>query len=129
MSVARTIRTGLNTAKMGEFVFNLIFGLGELLIAVVWDFFIPVVCYFTAVLLVPAATFGKVTVRYPKISGKMGWGLQHAIDRSAEGKIILSPALGAIIGLALWSLAVAVLLQYFSLTSPDIRAIQASNQS
>jgi hypothetical protein len=38
--------------------------------------------------------------------------LQDAIDRSAEGKIILSPALGAIIGLALWSLAVALLLQY-----------------
>jgi len=38
--------------------------------------------------------------------------LQEAIDRSAKGKIILSPALGAIIGLALWSLAAVVLLRY-----------------
>ena len=98
---------------MAETVVHLIVGLLELLFVVVWEW-LPVVCYVTAVLLVPAVTLGKIAVRFPR-NTEQSVRLRHkGIDRTPEGKIILSPALGSIIGFALWTLAltVAFVLRY-----------------
>jgi hypothetical protein len=87
---------------------ELLFGLLEMFLELFWGFFLPVICYFTAVLLVPAATFGKIAVEYPKNSAKLHWSWRNWIGISPQGKTILSPALGAIIGLTFWIFAAAL---------------------
>ena len=112
-SSTRTIGFGLGTTRMAETVVHLIIGLFELLFVIVWKW-VPVACYFTAVLFVPAVTLGKVAVRFPRNAEKSGRLRQKGIDRTPEGKIILSPAFGSIIGFALltFALTVAFVLRY-----------------
>jgi hypothetical protein len=93
---------------------DLILGLLELLVIVFWEL-LPAICYFTAVLLVPAATFGKIAVQYPKNPAKPRWRWQNSIGRYLQGRTIISPALGTIIGLAFWYFAgmLTIFYQYF----------------
>jgi len=57
---------------------------------------------------------GKIAVRFPRNAKKSVRLRQKGIDRTPEGKIILSPGLGSIIGFALWTfvLTVAFVLRY-----------------
>jgi hypothetical protein len=96
---------------MAAALVDLMIGLLELLLVVLFEF-LPALCYFTAVILVPATTFGKIAVQYPKNPAKPRWRWQNSIGGYLQGRTILSPALGAIIGLAFWIVAatLAILL-------------------
>jgi hypothetical protein len=78
---------------MAELIVNLIAGLLELLLWMVWEA-IPGLCYLTSVALVFAVTLGKVRVEFPKLSEKSYPSRRILRD----GRTILSPALGTIIG-------------------------------
>jgi hypothetical protein len=91
---------------MASFIFDLIAPLFELALWAVWWAIceaLPVVFYFTALALVFAATFGKVTVGFPERMTRVGWTGLLQITRIAEGRVILSPALGVIAGFVIWA--------------------------
>ncbi len=90
---------GTKILTMSTLIGDLIAGTLELLLWLVWEV-LPAVCYFTGVSLVFAGTLGRVAVEYPKKSAKLHWAWQ--IGRSPQGRAILSPSLGTIIGFSFW---------------------------
>ena len=69
--------------------------------------YLPAAFYLTSVMLLPWLTSGKVAVEHPRGAMNIAWGWRKWIDRSPEGKTILSPGLGELAGLVFW-MAVAV---------------------
>lgn len=67
--------------------------------------FLPAVFYFTSIVLVPAATLGKVVVPYPRKADKP----YRSWQRSPRGRLVLSPVLGTVFGFSFWAI-VAVLV-------------------
>ena len=93
-----------------EFIAGLFLPIVELVIWVVWKVIfdaLPALCYFTAFALLFAVTFGKVTVEFPKGMTRIGWTGFLQITRSGEGRVILSPALGVIVGFVIWAIIVS----------------------
>ncbi|WBL75674.1 hypothetical protein I3J27_21825 [Bradyrhizobium xenonodulans] len=68
---------------------------------------LPTIFYFTALALLFAVTFGKVTVEVPKGMTGIGWTGFLQITRCGEGRVILSPALGVIVGFVVWTIIVS----------------------
>jgi hypothetical protein len=68
---------------------------------------LPTIFYFTALALMFAVTFGKITVEFPKGMTRIGWTGFLQITRSSEGRVILSPALGVIAGFVVWAVIVS----------------------
>ena len=100
---------------MASIIGDLIVGILELVFWVVWGI-LPTVCYFTALGLVFAATFGKVTVEFPENLVKVPWTGPNWIKRSPQGRTILSPALGVIIGFAIWAVIASASIVFYSYT-------------
>ena len=91
-------------------VANLVVSILELVVWVVWWAVfdaLPVIFYFTALALLFAVTFGKVIVEFPKGMARIGWTGFLQITRSSEGRVILSPALGVIVGFVVWTVIVS----------------------
>jgi hypothetical protein len=93
---------------MGEFVVELIVGTIEALLE-----FLPALCYITAVVLIFSASFGRVAVEFPRNSAKLPWSWRNWIGKSPQGRTILSPALGTIIGLLFWIFAVGLTVVFY----------------
>lgn len=76
---------------------------------VCWAVFnaLPVIFYFTALALLFAISFGKVTVEFPKGATRIGWTGFLQLTRSREGRLILSPALAVIVGFVVWAVIVS----------------------
>ena len=88
---------------MATLIGDLIAGILELLLWLVWEV-IPGLCYLTSIVLVSAVTLGKVAVEFPKLSAK-----SYPSRRiSPDGRTILSPALGTIIGFSFWGSVIAL---------------------
>jgi hypothetical protein len=88
---------------MAALIGDLIVGIFEFLLWALLEL-LPVVCYFTAIVLVFAVTLGRVTVEYPKNSANSYWSWRKVV----QGRTILSPALGTIIGFSFWAIVVAL---------------------
>ena len=86
---------------MASIIVDLITGILELAFWVVWEL-LPTLCYFTAFVLVFAATLGRVAVEFPKTLTSIPWTGQFSITRSPQGRTLLSPALGVVIGFSVW---------------------------
>jgi len=91
---------------MASIIFDLIALVLELVFWVVWAA-LPTVLYFTALALLFAATFGRVTIEFPETLSRIGWTGLLRITRKGEGRVILSPALGVIVGFVLWAVIVS----------------------
>jgi hypothetical protein len=65
---------------------------------------LPAICYLTAVVVVPAITIGRVAVEFPKSFTRS----YPSRRTSPDGRTILSPALGAIIGFSFWGAVIAL---------------------
>jgi hypothetical protein len=100
---------------MASIIVDLIAGILELAFRIVWKI-LPAVCYFTALALVFAATFGKAAVEFPETLTKVGWTGELRIVRSPQGRTILSPALGVIIGFIIWAIIVSASIIFYSYT-------------
>lgn len=74
-----------------------------------WAIFdaLPAIFFFTALPLLFAVTLGKVRVEFPKGMTKIGWTGFLQITRSGEGRMILSPTLGVIVGFVIWTIIVS----------------------
>jgi hypothetical protein len=96
---------------MGDLVINLIAGLLELVVWVVWKV-LPAICYFTGLALVFLATLGRVTVELPENLDHIRWTGLSWVKRSPQGRTILSPALGVVIGFAFWGIIASALTIY-----------------
>ncbi|PDT86857.1 hypothetical protein CO669_28215 [Bradyrhizobium sp. Y36] len=68
---------------------------------------LPTIFYFTAVAVLFAVTWGKVRVEFPKVMTRIGWTGFLQITRSGEDRVILSPALGVIVGFVIWAIIVS----------------------
>jgi hypothetical protein len=88
---------------MATLIGDLIVGIFEFLLWALLEL-LPVICYFTAIVLVFAVTLGRVTVEYAKNSANSYWSWRKVVD----GRTILSPALGTIIGFSFWAIVVAL---------------------
>ncbi|MBR0752643.1 hypothetical protein JQ604_10645 [Bradyrhizobium jicamae] len=86
---------------MASVIVDLMIGVVELAFLIVMKT-LPAVCFFTAVAVVYATTLGKVTVEFPATGSKIGWTGIPRVTRSPQGKTVLSPALGVIIGFIVW---------------------------
>jgi hypothetical protein len=94
---------------------SLLFDLAVLTVELLWWLcgeVIPAACYFTGVLLVSAATFGRVLVQFPRKpeTPYRSW------RKSTDGKTILSPKLGTVIGFSFWVIVVSATIITFQLT-------------
>jgi hypothetical protein len=78
---------------------------------VFWDL-LPALCFFTAFGLVFAATLGRVSVKYPQDLAKLHWTGLLWVTRTPQGRTILSPALGVIIGFIVWVIIVSALIVF-----------------
>jgi hypothetical protein len=67
---------------------------------------VPAICYFTSIVIVPATTFGRVFVAYPKDTAKpfRSW------QKSPQGRIILSPVLANVFGFSFWVIVAALIV-------------------
>ena len=89
---------------MASLIGDLIAGVLELVFWAVWEK-LPVLCFFTAIAVVFAATLGKVTIERP--DGRIGWTGTPGISRSPQGRMILSASLGVIVGFVFWVIVVS----------------------
>jgi hypothetical protein len=112
---------------MTTLIGDLIAGTLELLWWLVWEI-LPIVCYLTGTGLVFAVTLGRVVVVYPKKSDKLHRTWQ--IGRSPQGRAILSPALGTIVGFSFWVavLGLAIIVYHYTGT-PDTAPPRGSELS
>ena len=94
---------------MASIIFDLIALILELAFWIVWEA-LPTVFYFTALALLFAASFGKITVEFPKGMRRIGWTGLLQIKRTSEGRVILSPALGVIAGFVIWAIVVSAVI-------------------
>ncbi|HEX7924040.1 MAG TPA: hypothetical protein VF583_23990 [Bradyrhizobium sp.] len=94
---------------MASLIVDLITGLIELAYWVIWEV-LPLLCLFTAFAVVFVATFGKVSVEWPEKPGKIGWTGIPRVARSPQGRMILSPALGVIVGFMIWAVVVSAVV-------------------
>jgi hypothetical protein len=97
---------------MGSLVADLIVTAVELIWWVFWDV-LPALCYFTAFALVFAATLGRVSVERPENFAKLHWTGLNWVKHSPQGRTILSPALGVIIGFIIWAIIVGASIIYW----------------
>jgi len=88
---------------MATLIGDLIAGFLELLFWMIW-YVIPGVCYLTSVVLVSAVTLDKVRVEFPKLSDK-SYPSRRILS---DGRTILSPALGTIVGFSFWASVIAI---------------------
>lgn len=100
---------------MASIIGDLIAGILELVFWVIMET-LPTVCYFTALVLVFAATFGRVAVELPKNLTRVGWTGEIRIVRSPQGRTTLSPALGVIIGFIIWAIIVSASIIFYART-------------
>ena len=98
---------------MASIIGDLIAGILELAFWVAWKI-LPTVCYFTALALVFAVTLGRVAVELPETLTKVHWTGQYRIARSPQGRTILSPALGVIVGFIIWVVIASALIIFYS---------------
>ena len=91
---------------MASIISDLIALILELVFWIVWEA-LPTVFYFTALALLYAATFGKITVAFPKSMIRVGWTGLLQVTRTNEGRMILSPALGVVVGFVIWTIVVS----------------------
>ena len=98
---------------MASIIGDLIAGILELVFWVVWEA-LPILCYFTGLALVFAATLGRVAVEFPKNLTRVGWTGELTIVRSPQGRTILSPALGVIIGFVIWAIFVSAAIIFYA---------------
>ena len=91
---------------MASIIFDLIALVLELVFWVVWAA-LPTVLYFTAFALLFVATFGRITVEFPETLSRIGWTGLLQITRKDEGRVVLSPALGVIVGFVIWAVIVS----------------------
>ncbi|MGT2500854.1 hypothetical protein ACVOMS_08600 [Bradyrhizobium guangxiense] len=84
-----------------------------------WAIFdaLPAIFYFTALALLFAVTLGKVTVEFPKVMTRISWTGFLQITRSAEGRVVLSPALGVVTGFVIWAIVVSAAIIAYSYRS------------
>lgn len=93
-----------------DVVAGLVISILELVVWLLWWALfdaLPVVFYFTALALLFAVTLGKVRVEFPKAMNRIGWTGFLQITRTAEGRVILSPALGVVVGFVVWAVALS----------------------
>ena len=98
---------------MASIIGDLIAGILELAFWVAWKI-LPTVCYFTALALVFAVTLGRVAVEFPETLTKVHWTGQYRIARSPQGRTILSPALGVIVGFIIWVVIASASIIFYS---------------
>lgn len=91
---------------MASIIFDLIALVLELVFWVA-SAVLPTVLYFTALALLFVATFGRITVEFPESLSRIGWTGLLQITRTGEGRMILSPALGVIVGFVIWAIVVS----------------------
>jgi hypothetical protein len=101
------------TPAMADLALGLFAGLLELAIWLVWSV-LPAICYLTAFVLVYAVTFGRVALEYPGSLSNIRWTGLNWIKRSPQGRTILSPALGVIIGFTIWAVIASALIIFRS---------------
>jgi hypothetical protein len=95
---------------MATLIGDLIAGFLELLFWMVWEV-IPGLCYLTSVVLTFAVTLGKVRVEFPKLPEK-SYPSRRILP---DGRTILSPALGTIIGFSFWGSVIATAMIVYTL--------------
>ncbi|MCK1733388.1 hypothetical protein IVA79_05315 [Bradyrhizobium sp. 138] len=103
-----------------DFIAGLIGPIVELVIWVVWwTIFdaLPTIFYFTAFALLFAASLGKVRVEFPERLTRIGWTGALHIRRPVEGRVILSPALGVIVGFVVWGIVVSAVVIFYAYRS------------
>ena len=91
---------------MASIIFDLIALVLELVFWVVWAV-LPTVLYFTALALLFVATFGRITVEFPESMRRIGLTGLLQITRTGEGRMVLSPALGVVVGFVIWAVIVS----------------------
>jgi hypothetical protein len=94
---------------MASIIFDLIALILELVFWVAWEA-LPTVFYFTALALLFAATFGRITVEFPKSMIRVGWTGLLQFTRTSEGRVILSPALGVVVGFVIWAIIISAVI-------------------
>ena len=98
---------------MGDLALSLFAGILELAFWLVWSV-LPAVCYLTALIVVYAVTLRRVVVEYPGSLSNIRWTGLNWIKRSPQGRTILSPALGVIIGFIIWTVIASALIIFRS---------------
>jgi hypothetical protein len=93
----------------------------ELAFWVIW-WALPTVLYFTALALLFVATFGKIRVELPERMTRVGWTGLLQIRRSNEGRMIVSPALGVIVGFVIWTVVASAMMIYYAYRSQDAQS-------
>ncbi|MDF0516561.1 hypothetical protein P0R31_04800 [Bradyrhizobium yuanmingense] len=96
-----------------DIVGGLIVSIFELVVWLLWWVVfdaLPTIFYFTALALLFAVTLGKVRVEFPKTTTRIGWTGFLQITRSSEGRVVLSPALGVIVGLVIWAIVASAVV-------------------
>lgn len=95
---------------MASLVGDLIIAAVEFVIWAVWEL-LPLLCYFTGLGLVLAATLGKASVERSN-GGRIGWTGVPRITRSPQGRVVLPTSLGVIIGFVFWAAVASVAIIY-----------------
>ena len=96
---------------MATLIVDLIAGVLELTFLIVLKT-LPALCFFTAVAVVFAVTLGKVSVEFPATGSKIGWTGIPRVTRSPQGRTVLSPALGVIIGFIVWAIIASAVVAF-----------------
>lgn len=100
-----------------DIIGGLIVSVFELVVWLLWWVVVdalPTIFYFTALALLFAVTWGKVRVEFPKVMTRIGWTGFLQITRSGEGRVILSPALGVIVGFVIWAIIVSAAIIFYA---------------
>jgi hypothetical protein len=100
---------------MASLIGDLIVAIFELAFWVVFEI-LPTVFYFTGLVMVFAATGGRIAVEFPKKLTKIGWTGDLRVLRSPDGRTTLSSALGVIIGFVVWAIIVSAWMIFYALT-------------
>lgn len=85
---------------MGEII-------GELLLRPLFEFLLQLIGYITARVLLPILSFGFVTVA-PASKGVKVYPKWHGLDRASNGKVVLHEEMGALLGIVIWLVIIAL---------------------
>jgi len=105
---------------MASIIFDLMALILELAFWIAWTV-LPTAFYFTALALLFVVTFGKITVEFPKRMTRVGWTGLLQIRRTGEGGLILSPALGVVVGFVVWAIVIALTVIVYEYSHPQDR--------
>lgn len=97
---------------MANLVGDLLAGIIELSLWLIKGF--PSFCYFTGIIVVYAATLGRVTVEYPRRPDNA----YRSWRKSPQGRTLLSPTLGTVFGFSFWAIVIALTVIVYEYSHP-----------